>query len=281
MNERSTRYNVVTPEWVAEHHKDADVRILDTRSDVMLYFPGHVPNAVHLADFSLRAPIEGFPVQYLPLESLAALFARAGVDDSSHVVVYADGEMTIGASMTLYALELLGHERASYLDGGFSAFRKTHQPSQAYPEFSSATVTVYDKREIGIHLPEVAQHLEHEGAVIIDARPANFYLGQPPKTWMRDGHIPGAINIDWHGLMQDDIATLRPVDDLERIYADAGVERSQDIVVTCGTSREASMEYFVLKHVLGFPRVRLYEGSWTEWSAHPELPMETKPVTLR
>lgn len=279
----STRYTVVSHQWLAEHLGDADLRILDTRSNVMDYFPGHVPGAVHLSDFSLRAPIDGLPVQYLDTSVLAGLFHQAGVTDGMQVVVYAEAEQTIGATMAIYALELLGFDRVSYLDGGWPVYRDTESASQEYPSYQSADsdLKARPNRGIGIQLEELTHHLEQEGSVLIDARPARYYLAQPPRTWIRDGHVPGAINIDWHGLMHaNNLSLLRPTAELEALFAAMRVNREQDIVVMCGTSREASMEYFVLKHLLGFPRVRLYEGSWTEWSAHPELPVETEPTVL-
>ncbi|MGC9221293.1 MAG: sulfurtransferase [Solirubrobacteraceae bacterium] len=259
--------NVVSPEWVAEHAGDEGVRVLDTRSDVMDYFPGHVPNAVHLSDFSLRGLIARLPVQYHQLAELAGLFGRAGVSDADHVVVYAEGEQTIGATTALYALEPIGHEQANYMDGGWPAYKASQAAGQAYPLQLSqeGTLTPRNNRGIDVAREEVKTHLEGSKTVIIDSRPSHFYLAPPPHSWMRNGHIPGAINIDWHGLMDPgNMALLRPLEQLEAIYSRAGVARAQDIIVTCGTSREASMECFVLKHVLGFPRVRRYEDSWME-----------------
>ena len=93
---------------------------------------------------------------------------------------------------------------------------------------------------------------------------------------MRNGHIPGAINIDWHSLTDSSNPhKFKSLDEIEKILADKKVEKSQNIIVYCGTSREASHGYFVLKHILIYPSLRLYEGSWTEFSSHPELEMET------
>jgi thiosulfate/3-mercaptopyruvate sulfurtransferase len=93
---------------------------------------------------------------------------------------------------------------------------------------------------------------------------------------MRNGHIPGAINVDWHQLMDpNNPHQFKSVADMQAIFDANGVKKTDNIILYCGTSREASVEFMVMRHLLGYPNVRLYEGSWTEYSAHPELPMRT------
>src|SRR5262249_23544154 len=111
----------------------------------------------------------------------------------------------------------------------------------------------------------------------VDARPTESYTGAV-TTWVRNGHIPGASSIPWKTLTQDaNQHALKPSVELRSAFEKAGVTQKDDIIVYCGTSREASLEYLILKHVLEFPRVRLYEGSWAEYATHPELPVETGP----
>lgn len=266
---------IVTPEWVTEHLNDKDIRILDVRGDAHDYFAGHVPNAVHLADGSLRAPLNGVPVQYLEPESLAHLLERAGVKNGDRIVLYSDGGNVLGATMAAYVLNRLGHEDVMIMDGGWSAFKATQETSQQYPKYTAAKFTPKVNSKISVNLDEVKNLMGKKGVLFIDARPAPAYLGEI-KVWMRNGHIPGAINIDWHSLMDpSNPHKFKSLDEIKKIYAENGVNESQDIVVYCGTSREASLEYIVLKQLLNYPKVRLYEGSWTEYSSHPELEMET------
>jgi thiosulfate/3-mercaptopyruvate sulfurtransferase len=271
-----TPISMVTPEWVAEHNRDADLRILDVRPDPHDYFAGHVPGAVHIADGTLRGPLGGVPVQYHSPEVLAQLLARAGVTDDSRVVIYSDGENVLGATMAAYVLERLGHKKVMVMDGGWTAYRAAHKTTQQYPKYTPGKVTPNDVQSIHVTLDEVKKLVGKNGYKFIDARPEKAYLGQI-STWMRNGHIPGAINLDWHSLVDSaNPHKLKPLDEIKRIVAAKGINSSDDIVVYCGTSREASLEYVVLKHLLGFNKVRLYEGSWTEYSSHPELPMETR-----
>ncbi len=266
---------VVSTDWVAEHFNDKNVRILDMRVDPHDYFAGHVPNAVHLADASLRAPLNGIPVQYLQPAVLSNLMERAGVSNDNRIVVYSDGANVLGATMAAYVLELLGHQEVMIMDGGWSAYKTNNEISQKYPQSKSGKFIAADNGKIGVQLDEVKNLIGKKDVLFIDARPAPAYLGEI-KTWMRNGHIPGAINIDWHSLTDpSNPHKFKSLDEIKKILADNRVEKSQNIVVYCGTSREASLEYFVLKHLLDYANVRLYEGSWTEYSSHPELEMET------
>ncbi|TSA79933.1 sulfurtransferase [Deinococcus detaillensis] len=271
---------LVNSTWLSAHLNDENLRVLDVRSDVMQYLPGHVPNAVHLSDFSLRAPKNGVPAQYLNPESLCHLFALAGVTDDHHVVVYSQGEGVIGATMTMYALNLIGHTDVSLLDGGWTAYRNTQRVSQQYPAYGAAQLTVRPAPDaMSISLEELKDQLATKRATFVDARPEGAYLGVE-STWMRNGHLPGALNVDWHSLVEGaNLHQLRPPEEIKALLELKGVRKDQNIVVYCGTSREASILYFILKHLLDYPRVRLYEGSWTEYSSFPELKMETgRPV---
>lgn len=270
--------NIVTPEWLFEHKDDANVRILDVRSDVMNYMPGHVHNAVHLADFSLRAPTHGIPVQYLEPHALEHLFRRASVNEGQQVVVYSADAGVIGASMAMYALGLIGHTNVSFLDGGWLAYRNQFGGTQEFPfGLPDGTVTAKAPAQAqGVTLEEVKALIGQSGVKFVDARPAGAYLGVE-KTWIRNGHIPGAVNIDWHSMVEGhNWHKLRPLEELQALVEKAGVRPEDDVVVYCGTSREASLSYFVFKHVLNFPRLRLYEGSWTEYSSDPANVVETK-----
>jgi thiosulfate/3-mercaptopyruvate sulfurtransferase len=112
---------------------------------------------------------------------------------------------------------------------------------------------------------------------IVDARPAAHYRGES-RVWIRNGHIPGAVNLEWRTLADaSNPHALKPLAELRAIVDARGLKPSDDVIVYCGTGREASLEYVVLKHLLGFPRVRLYDGSWGEYAARREMPVATGP----
>lgn len=264
---------LVSPEWV-ESHKD-EIRILDVRQDPHRYLAGHVPGAVHLSESTLRGPLNGLPMQYLPLTIQADVLASAGVRDGSHVVVYSEGRDVLGATLVAYCLERLGHPRVMILDGGFEGYAKKLPTSQAYPVYRPGRFSPRLQQDLIVTLDEVAELLEEPGTVkVLDVRPAKAFRGEV-KTWMRNGHIPGAINIPWRKLVDPGSPHLfRPVLEIQKLIEEHGLLPEDEILVTCGTGREATLGHFVLRHLLGYPYVRVYEGAWTEFAAHEALPVE-------
>lgn len=266
---------LVTPEWVAQHNTDVNVRILDVRPDPHDYFAGHVPNAVHIADATLRGPLYGVPVQYQDPEILAKLLSRAGVKNTDRVVVYSDGPNVLGATMVAYVLHRMGHPKVMVMDGGWTAYKASQSVTQAYPRYTEAKFKPREDKTLRVTLDEVKILKDRKTVKFIDARPEKAYRGEI-STWMRNGHIPGAFNIDWHTLMDSNNPhQFKSIDAIKAIMAEKGIGSTDDIVLYCGTSREASLEFMTLKYILGFPKVRLYEGSWTEYSSIAELPIET------
>jgi thiosulfate/3-mercaptopyruvate sulfurtransferase len=243
---------------------------------VHAYLTGHVPNAVHLSEAALRGPSDGLPDQYLPPDLLALMLERAGVGNDMRVVVYSDGENVVGATMTAYLLEKLGHS-AHVLDGGYQAWNATRISSQGYPMPWKKRFRVGKAAATSVDAAAVRRLLSAPGTMFVDARPESAFRGQG-RTWMRNGHIPGARNVEWRRLVHSDNPhRFRTAPELRAIFAEKGLKPSMDVVLYCGTSREASLEYGVLRHVLGFEKVRLYEGSWTEYAARPELDVERGP----
>lgn len=264
----------VTPQWLEQHAGDANVRVLDVRQNVYDYFAGHVPGAVHLADSALRFPFEGYPTQYPETFMISQILARAGVKKGDKVVLYSDGDNVLGATMTAYLLERLGHTDISIVDGGWRDL-STLKVSQEYPQYKPAPYDALDNRTVRAVIDDVKAAISGGSVKFIDARPPNVYRGEV-KTWIRNGHIPGAYSIPWKTLVEENNShKLKPLADLKAIFTAKGFKETDDIIVYCGTSREASIEYVVLKHLLKFPKVRLYEGSWAEYSNHPSLNVET------
>ena len=266
-------FGLVTPAWVAEHASEPDVKVLDVRTDVSAYQHGHVPHAVFLANDVLRVPRAGIPVQYLEPDAMAGVFRRAGINADDHVVVYADGDGVLGATMVAYALHRIGHGNVSVMDGGLAAYQRRHPLHQSYPPVGTGDLQPRPDASVFITLEELRSRLEDPDLVLLDTRPAEEYVGNT-RRWMRNGHIPGAKNLAWYHLMEPDRRhAFRPLDEMRRIIAATGIAREDEVVVYCGTSREATLVYLVMRHLLDYPRVRLYEGSWTEYASVMELPV--------
>jgi len=141
-------------------------------------------------------------------------------------------------------------------------------PSGNLPEQPNGSI------EIGIE--ELLKLKDNPNVLLVDARPANEYVGQD-DVWLRKGHIPGAVSFHWARLMEkENTHKFLPADEVAKELAKAGLTKDKQILVYCGTSREGSLLRFYLAHVAGFPNVRLYEGSWKQYASLKNLPVETK-----
>ncbi|MBD2259482.1 sulfurtransferase [Pseudanabaena sp. FACHB-2040] len=272
-----TSLEYVSPEWLSQHANDANLRILDVRINPLDYIQGHVPNAVHIADGTFRGPNGRLPVQYWELEKLGSLFAQSGVSDTSKVVVYSDGPNVLGASMVAYLLERSGHKDLAVLDGGFKGYQGAGLPvTREFPQYAAGNFTVKDDPSVRVTLDQVRQYVRDQSVKFIDPRPSALFSGEQ-DVFIRNGHIPGAKNIPWPSFTvgDDNPHQLKPLSEIQALLDRRGISKNDDIVVTCSTGREASLQYGVLKHLLGYPNVRVYEGSWTEYSAQLDLPVET------
>lgn len=253
--------------------------VLDTRGGYKDYFRGHLPTAHHLNFDTLRGTDNGVPVQYLPDDLTRALLIRAGVDKSRMHLIYATGDKLpndeiLSASMVAYVLEKYGVENIRIVNGGLPAWQTAKLPTtQEY--FGNPKGTLPEKGNPGIALTVDDVVKRKPDAVLVDARPHNEYVGHD-DIWLRKGHIPGAISFHWARLMAtDNTHQFLPFDTTQDELAKVGLTANKDIFVYCGTSREGSLLRFYLRYVAKYPNVRLYEGSWKEYVALKNLPVET------
>lgn len=279
-----TSIQFVSPAWVATNAKDPNLRILDARVNPLDYIAGHVPNAVNIADPNFRGPNGVLPVQYWDQAKLASIFEKSGVTNKSRVLVYSDGRDVLGATMVAYLLERSGIKDVAVLDGGYAGYQASGQPVvKEFPKYSAKKFTIQDNPSIRVTLADVKQLIGKPGVVFIDPRPPELFRGEK-DIWVRNGHIPGARNIPWvtfteAGNPQESLQNphkLKSLDAIRQILAEKKIKPSDDVIVSCSTGREATLQYVVLKHLLGYPKVRIYEGSWTEYST-TDLPVETGP----
>ncbi len=282
----ASEISVITPE---EAHKlisatDPAKRpiVLDTRGGYKDYFRGHIPTAHHINFDTLRGTDNGVPVQYLPDDLTAALLVRAGIQPGRTHLIYATGDTLpndeiLSASMVAYVLEKFGVDDIRIIDGGLSGWKKAGLPlMQEYFGNPKGSVPDTHHPEIGVAVDELIKRKGHTGVLLIDARPHNEYIGED-DVWLRKGHIPGAISFHWARLMEDaNTHKFISADDAKKELETAGITSDKEIIVYCGTSREGSLLRFYLRHVAGYPNVRLYEGSWKEYASMKQLPAEIK-----
>ena len=279
-SQAATTIDFVTPQWVAEHSQDANLRILDVRINPLEYINAHVPGAVNIADNTFRGPNGRLPVQFWEQQKIESLFQDAGVNNNSHLVIYSDGNSILGSTQVAYLLERVGYSgQVSILNGGFKAYRDANLPvTKEFPQYQRGNFTLRDNSAIRVSLDEVRSIVNNRSAQVtfIDPRPAALFAGEE-NLFIRNGHIPGAKNIPWptFTLGEDNFHQIKTLDEIRALLARRNVTPNDTIIMTCSTGREASLQYVVLKHVLGYPKVRLYEGSWTEYSSQPDLPVAT------
>ena len=254
--------------------------VLDTRGGYKDYFRGHIPTAHHINFDTLRGTDQGVPVQYLPDDLTRALLVRAGVDRDRTHLVYATGERLpndeiLSASMVAYVLEKFGVKDIRIVDGGLPDWKAAgFEMTQEYFGNPQGTLPEECAFGIGIAVGELLAAKDRPGTVLVDARPRNEYLGDD-DVWLRKGHIPGAISFHWARLMSpDNTHKFRPFAEVKKDLEAARLTPDKSIIVYCGTSREGSLLRFYLRHVAGFPNVRLYEGSWKEYAFLRQHPAE-------
>lgn len=257
--------------------------VLDTRGGYKDYFRGHLPTAHHINFDTLRGTDKAVPVQYLPDDITKALLVRAGVDKDRTHIIYATGDVLpndeiLSTSMVVYVLEKFGVQNIRVVDGGLAEWKKQGlAPVQDYFGNPAGSLPKKGISTITANIADVQKHIGKPGNVLIDARPINEFRGED-DVWLRKGHIPGAISFHWARLMEtDNTHKFKPFDQVKAELEAAGITRDKNIIAYCGTSREGSLLQFYLKHVAGYPNVRLYEGAWKEyvWLKNKSLPAET------
>lgn len=257
--------------------------VLDTRGGYKDYFRGHLPTAHHINFDTLRGTDDAVPVQYLPDAVTRALLKRAGVDKNRLHLVYATGaalpnDEILSASMVVYVLEKFGIQNIRVVDGGLAEWVKMgFKPAKDYFGNPPGSLPWRGNKSIGVDVRTVQAQVGRPGSLLIDARPLYEFQGDD-DVWLRKGHIPGAISFHWARLMEaGNTHKFKPLAVMKAALAGAGITPDKNIICYCGTSREGSLLYFTLKHVLGYPSVRLYEGSWKEyvWLNGKSLPAAT------
>jgi thiosulfate/3-mercaptopyruvate sulfurtransferase len=271
---------LVTTEWVAEHLNDPSVRIVESDEDVLLYDVGHVPNAVKI-DWveDLNDPLVR---DYVDPERFAWLMGEKGITPDTMVIFYGD-KNNWWATYALWVFRLFGHDNVKVMDGGRVKWEaEGREMTQEVPSFPHTAYPVpeRDDSKIRAFKEEVMKHIEAHRP-LVDVRSPGEYSGEllhmpdyPQEGALRGGHIPGAANVPWARAVRED-GTFKSADELKEIYeGEAGLKGSEDVIAYCRIGERSSHTWFVLTYLLGYERVRNYDGSWTEWGNLVRMPIE-------
>ncbi|AIE85886.1 sulfurtransferase [Fimbriimonas ginsengisoli] len=272
---------LVSTSWVAQHLDDPDVRIVESNEDPLLYASGHIPGAVEV-DWT-RDLNDPLCRDYLQRDRFEALASRIGITRDTTIVFYGD-KSNWWATYALWVFHLFGHTNCRIMDGGRLKWQKEGRPLTK--EVPSYPATEYrsperDDKEFRAFRDQVLQHLHSQGKMI-DVRSPEEYNGTrlhmeayPNEGALRGGHIPGAKNVPWAKAVDPETGEFLPADKLRSLYEEmSGLNPQDDVIVYCRIGERSSHTWFALHYLLGYPSVRNYDGSWTEWGNLVGAPIE-------
>jgi len=270
---------LVSTGWVENNLGKDGLVIVECDEDILLFETGHIPGAVKLDwHTELNHPVLR---DYLDGQAMASLLSSKGISRDDTIVLYGD-KSNWWATYAFWVLKLFGHEDVRIMNGGRAKW--VEEGRQLTKEVSQRESGIYpvverDDESIRAFKEDV---LEHFGKPLIDVRSPQEYTGEkthmpdyPQEGALRGGHIPTAASVPWSKAVNED-QTFRTKAELEEIYIkQAGIEKSDDVIAYCRIGERSSHTWFVLKYLLGIPRVRNYDGSWTEWGSSVRVPIAT------
>jgi len=276
MTERSQV--LVSIEWVAEHLNDPAIRLVEVDVDTQAYEMGHIPGAVAFNwQTQLQDPIRR---DIISKEDLERLLSQLGIRNDHTIVLYGDNNNWF-AAYAFWVLKVYGHEDVRLMDGGRKKWiAEGREITVEVPNFPPSQ---YQAKAPDLSLraffPQVMESLNQSGVALVDVRSPQEFTGEllaPPgllETAQRGGHIPGAHNIPWAQAVRED-GTFKSPEELRALYETMGITSDKQVITYCRIGERSSHTWFVLKYLLGYPHVRNYDGSWTEWGNIVGAPIE-------
>jgi thiosulfate/3-mercaptopyruvate sulfurtransferase len=271
---------LVSTEWVASHLFDDNVRILECDEDVLLYEVGHIPGALKMDwHTELQDPIERDFVRKEPFERL---MSEKGIGNETTVVLYGDKNNWY-ATYTFWLFKMYGHRDVRVMDGGRAKWEKEGRPmDREVPSYPTTSYTAQEPdNTVRAFRDEVFRQMEANKPLIDVRSPAEYrgellhMLDYPQEGAQRGGHIPHAKSIPWGTAANPDDGTFKTAEQLREIYLQTnGISPDQEVISYCRIGERSSHTWFVLKYLLGFPNVKNYDGSWTEWGNLVGAPIE-------
>ncbi len=272
---------LVDTDWVAAHLNDPSVRIIESNEDQLLYPSGHIPGAVQVdwaADLN-----DQLRRDYLDKAGFDKLMSRIGATQDTTVVFYGD-KSNWWATYAFWVFQLFGHDKAKVMDGGRLKWEKeSRELTRDVPAYAATSYSapVRDDTKIRAFKEEVLRH-QAAKKPMVDVRSPQEYSGErthmaeyPQEGVLRGGHIPGAQSVPWARAANPEDGTFKSAEDLKAIYeGEKGLKSSDDIIAYCRIGERSSHTWFVLSYLLGYPNVKNYDGSWTEWGNSVGVPVE-------
>ena len=271
---------LVSTQWVADHLNDPNVRLVEVDVDTSAYDTGHTPNTI---GWNWQTQLQQHPARDIPTKAeWEELLSSAGIGNDTHVVLFGDNNNWF-AAFGYWIFKLYGHENVSLMDGGrkkwFDENRETtnDKPSPQRASYQAKEPN-FDLRASRDH---VRQAIDNPNQGMVDVRSPGEYSGQllapenlPQEGAQRGGHVPSARNIPWSTAAAAD-GTFKSPDELRQIYGGKGLTPDKEIIAYCRIGERSAHTWFALHEILGYPKVRNYDGSWTEWGSLIGAPIAT------
>ncbi|OFW20902.1 MAG: thiosulfate sulfurtransferase [Acidobacteria bacterium RIFCSPLOWO2_02_FULL_59_13] len=270
---------LVSTEWVSQHLNDPKVRLVEVDVDTSQYDQGHVPNAV---GWNWQSQLQdNVRRDLLSKAELEKLLSGSGIANDTTIVLYGDNNNWF-AAYAFWQLKYFGHQDARLMNGGRKKWMEEKRPLTTESPKVSATKYTAKAPDAGIRAlrPMVFDAVEKKHMNLVDVRSPDEFSGKviaPPgmsETAQRGGHIPGATSVPWSKAVNDD-GTFKSLNDLKKLYEqDSDVQKDRETIAYCRIGERSSHTWFVLKYLLGYDKVRNYDGSWTEWGNLVDAPIE-------
>jgi thiosulfate/3-mercaptopyruvate sulfurtransferase len=269
---------LVETDWVTAHLNDPNIRIAESDEDYLLYETGHIPGAVKVDWFTvLQDPVRR---DFLSKEAFEQLCAERGIGNDTTVVFYGDKNNWF-ACYSLWLFEYYGHKHCKIMNGSRAKWEREGRPLvkdvPIYPR------TNYQAKDADLSVrafrDEVFKQYETQQPMVDVRSPKEFsgellhMPGYAQEGAQRGGHIPGAVNIPWATAVRED-NTFKSADELRDIYQGKGIAPDKKVIAYCRIGERSSHTWFVLKYLLGYPNVKNYDGSWTEWGNLVNAPIQ-------
>ena len=271
--------SLVDTDWVSAHTNDPKVRIVESDEDPLLYRIGHIPGAAQVDWFStLQHPLRR---DFVTKEQFEQLCSQLGIANDTTVVFYGDKSNWF-ACYALWLFEYYGHKNVKIMNGGRAKWEAegrllvkdvptypvTHYRAQAADKSIRAFRTdVFTQVEAKKPLVDVRSPKEYTGELL-------HMPNYPQEGATRGGHIPGAVSIPWSQAVNEADSTFKSAEELSALYQGKGITPEGEIIAYCRIGERSSLTWFVLKYLLGYPKVKNYDGSWTEWGNLVDAPIE-------
>jgi len=269
---------LVSTDWVDEHKDDANVAVVEVDVDTAAYEEGHIPGAVawnwqtQLCDTLQR--------DIISQGDLEKLLGGSGIGNDTTIILYGDNNNWF-AAWALWQIKLYQHDDVRIMDGGRKKWLAEEREVSTEP--AAAEQATYAAKELNpesrILLSDVQEAIKSDKTTLVDVRSPDEFTGKIlsppglPETCQRGGHIPKAQNIPW-GMACNEDGTFKNADELKELYASKGVTPDKDVIAYCRIGERSSHSWFALKYLLGYPNVKNYDGSWTEWGNLVGAPVE-------